>query len=176
MDVFDVSMPINPRRIGEVEVGTFGMGYAPGVAAIGTHAYRVDTEGLHVIDLSNPVDITNPAVPRLVGTHTGPSFGVPLSDPTGIAVFSDYVCVAAGYRGLQVFGIDLPPPETRLSADLLSGGLRLRWLSTATGFALESSADPTATTCTHEDPFAQNRGRSDPDGGQLTGTAAVIGS
>jgi hypothetical protein len=53
---------------------------------------------------------------------------------------------AAGFRGLRVFGIDLPPSEVRLSADFISGGLRLTWSSTATGFALESSADPTATS------------------------------
>ncbi len=72
-------------------------GHALDVAVAGSYAYIADGySGLQVIDISNP------AVPAIVGSVDTPDSAV------GAAVAGAYAYVADGYSGLQVIDISNP--------------------------------------------------------------------
>jgi hypothetical protein len=126
--IIDVSNPANPRLVGEYQIGSYAS-----VVVVGGLAYVPGWGGLHVIDISDPAN------PEQSGS--GPWLG----GCQGVAVSDDYAYVAAERSGLQVLRVDPVAPDLRLSALLTGNSLRLRWPSSAVGYALESSPSPEAT-------------------------------
>ena len=102
MQVIDISNPINLRRIGGYS------GYASRVAIAGNYAY-VSGNGLRVIDISDPTNCV------LAGDYN-------ISEMAqDIAIVGNYVYVAFGTLGLQIFKIISPPRGAIATAQILNG-------------------------------------------------------
>jgi hypothetical protein len=138
--VVDVSDPANPREASTLSI----KGWALDVAVVEQHIV-VGSTGFHDdTGRVSVIHVGDPAHPQLVTEWIPPEhydFG-----PSGIGLRRDRLYVADDYRTLYVLRIDGLPEEVRLRAQAAGDNLRLTWPSTVTGFALQSSADPTVAT------------------------------
>ena len=96
--VIDVSDPNQLRTVGFCDTQDYVGNYTYGVCANGEYAYIGDGEGLHMIDISNPLN------PHKVG------FVPCTSAVKDIYVTGDHAYLAASTSGLRV--IDISAPET----------------------------------------------------------------
>ncbi|MCW5551614.1 MAG: hypothetical protein KIS67_05535 [Verrucomicrobiae bacterium] len=89
------------------------------------------------------IDFRDPSNPLRVSewTPTASTFS-----PAGSAVWRNHLYLADSDQTLLTFRINGLPEEIRLEVLATTDELRLRWPATASGFALESSVVPTATT------------------------------
>ncbi len=94
LEIFDVSNPSNPVRLGRVVTP----GIVIEIAISGSYAYVADgwEGGLRVIDVSNPTN------PQEVGFYVTPGW------VGGVAVSGSYAYVAAGGSGLRIIDISNP--------------------------------------------------------------------
>ena len=110
LQVIDVSDPAFPRKVGECPVGP---GYiVSGVVVQGSYVYLISSEGLSVVDVSQPsnagvqvFDVSNPADPVLAGAYST------ADQPSAIAAAGGFVYVGLGESGLLILRRSvLPPP------------------------------------------------------------------
>ncbi len=94
--VYNVGRPSDPLQVGNVLIQGTRSGGAIGVAVSGQHACVVKGE-----DGMDVVDVSNPATPRVVGTHRGSCADVALS--------GRYAYVASWGQGLSI--VDLFDPR-----------------------------------------------------------------
>jgi hypothetical protein len=91
LQIIDVSQPTQPRSVGEI------VGNAEDVAVSGHHAYvAAGSQGLRVIDISNPANPVSVATHAITGTSKR------------MAVAGNVVCVALEEGGLQVIDVSNP--------------------------------------------------------------------
>lgn len=128
--VFDVSDPSAPTLLGEISTS----GPVWGVTVAYGHAWVVGRLGLEAIDVSNLHSLSG----ALLWEPPTPAAW----NPGQVKVSNHRVFIANGYRTLHVLRIHGLPEEVRLTAQADGDSLRLRWSATASGFALEGSADP----------------------------------
>jgi hypothetical protein len=95
--LFDVADPSNPQLLSVVNTGRFTI---LDLALSGNYAYAADERGLHVLDISNPVD------PKQVEHYWS-------GQVQSVASTGDYAYVANGWAGLEVLDIsDLSRPRS----------------------------------------------------------------
>ncbi len=141
MHVIDVSDPAAPHR-----VGGYAIPSPSNVVSAGNITYL---EGVRWDDATGEcnhqlyvVETSDPATPRLITdwiSNLASCYGGDL------VVAGNSIYLNNPEWGLQILRIDGLPEEVRLLAQAAGDKLGLMWPSTATGFALESTADPKAT-------------------------------
>jgi hypothetical protein len=143
--VLDISDPTQPRLIYEDSSGPYFYGFA----FSGNYVLATRLTLDEVLDQNNlnldVIDLSNPASPQWVDTYTTRTYGRTAGYGGHVAVFGPHVYMMKGEWGLEILRLATTVDPVGLSARMTGDTLTLAWPSTATGFALESSAEPTAT-------------------------------
>jgi hypothetical protein len=110
LKIFNMANPAQPVEIGKI--GSSSLSFL-GFAISGNYAYvACGSAGMTVIDISNP------ALPRIVGSYDTPGWAY------GVAVEGNYAYVADGAGGLRILNISNPSVPVSVGSVALLGSTR----------------------------------------------------
>lgn len=145
LQVIDIRNPINPQPVGHLVLEG---GSGRSVAVQGQSAYLSCSIG--ACDCLYVIDISNPAIPKRVGTYEIPQY----ASAYGVVVSGNYAYLAAGSGGLKVIDISRIAAPQRLGSNssedypylsaVVAQGHYAYAVDHKTGLGIFSISDPTS--------------------------------